>query len=328
MISDKLYDLSFSFRQSRLWKRVFSDELFAVQLASGTIGYCYITGRAEDDVSLVLMMGSKGLDAYREGIADQSDCVLLLFGEKDSLSSEELRAVKNYARKNKVKLRNDDLYPKYIRFRPHRPTSQCTENDQADLCIALQAALELDRLIAAGKRDVISSSDTIPLFKPGSDEIDRIALPTPGEHTWPEPSDVSQLTLMNLKKIRRKGTLQCELVFLPYYLAGDDGSFQPTVFFSIDKETSATLPLWYFKEAGYDSDRMLAEFIRRLLESRYHPKKIEYRTGETEALLRKFCVAAGIVLRRVKGLPELDMIVEAFNREFPEKREVQKEIQI
>ena len=38
-IPDSLYDLAFQYKETRLWKKLWDSELFAVKLDDGSIGY-------------------------------------------------------------------------------------------------------------------------------------------------------------------------------------------------------------------------------------------------------------------------------------------------
>ena len=41
----ELLDLGYRFRNTKLWKTIYEDELFAVQLRNRQIGYCSLMGR-------------------------------------------------------------------------------------------------------------------------------------------------------------------------------------------------------------------------------------------------------------------------------------------
>ena len=42
--AEKMYELAFQYKSTKLWQQLYDDELFAVQLDDGEIGYCSIMG--------------------------------------------------------------------------------------------------------------------------------------------------------------------------------------------------------------------------------------------------------------------------------------------
>ena len=44
MASDRLYELAFAYKKTKLWERISDSQLFAVELLNGEIGYICIMG--------------------------------------------------------------------------------------------------------------------------------------------------------------------------------------------------------------------------------------------------------------------------------------------
>ena len=44
MSTEKMFDLAFAYKKSKLWKRLYDSELFAVRLPNGKTGYCSVMG--------------------------------------------------------------------------------------------------------------------------------------------------------------------------------------------------------------------------------------------------------------------------------------------
>ena len=83
MISDKLYELAFAYKRTRLWESIWDTEIFAVKLSDGRIGYITVTGAASRHYSLGVYIGSKGLDSLRiMARADQTAASPLEFQEQ------------------------------------------------------------------------------------------------------------------------------------------------------------------------------------------------------------------------------------------------------
>ena len=315
-MTDGTYQLAFQFRQSRLWRKLQPDDIFAVRLSDEVIVPCHVEGRNGEDIALVIN------DARLDFVA------------KEELTSDELASIKRCARKYKIKLKDSDLYPQFISKTPDFWTD------------ILEATLYLSSCLSKKNKTQVGfgSKDILPLLERecGTFSIGTISLadldrslvtqetapnvtaPASSDNIpdFQEPEEVPNRVIQKLKKFRRKRVLQCDIIRLERTIEADDGALiHPALCFPVDKETQKCLSVWYFTEDPYDPAKMLKQLIDVLIQSNYYPKKIEIRTEEAEALLRSFCQKANIQLRRIKTLPELDMEFEKFRQEFEKKLE-------
>lgn len=61
MISkDKLYDAAFRYKKAGIWKKLWDNEVFAIKLTCGEIGYMSIMGKNGTYCALGLYMGEAG----------------------------------------------------------------------------------------------------------------------------------------------------------------------------------------------------------------------------------------------------------------------------
>ena len=65
MIPDKLYELAFAYKKTKLWDKIWKDQLFAVKLTDGKMGYVCAERGVESAYALKLFTTQKGLDTYR-----------------------------------------------------------------------------------------------------------------------------------------------------------------------------------------------------------------------------------------------------------------------
>lgn len=109
MISDKLYQLAFEYKKTKLWKILWDTQVFAVKLSDGNMGYISIMGMAGEHCALALYIGADGLDSFRtiakanqfmmapmefqESLLQQN-CLQCVFEGKDVLSEEEREEAK------------------------------------------------------------------------------------------------------------------------------------------------------------------------------------------------------------------------------------------
>ena len=128
----ELYDLAYRFRNAKLWKTIYEDELFAVQLRNRQIGYCSLMGRNGQHMALGLYIGDAGFSSYRKLIsrtADQridmlnhvelltQDCIQCSIEHRDQFSPEEVAEIRAYCSASGTPFRAP--YPQFTRYYPY-----------------------------------------------------------------------------------------------------------------------------------------------------------------------------------------------------------------
>ena len=123
--TERMYELAFQFKGARLWQQLYDDEVFAVKLSDGEIGYCSVMGKMGDHFALGLYVGDEGyqsyqllLDADHDAMDDvemgflmtSQNCLQCSFENKDLLSEEELDEVRDYAKEHEKPLRGKMLF--------------------------------------------------------------------------------------------------------------------------------------------------------------------------------------------------------------------------
>ena len=200
-MTGELYDLAYRFRNSKIWKTVFEQELFAVPLADGRTAYCCIMGRSGEHMALSVHIGAEGLSSYRRLVgmdpyemteADlyMQDCIQCSVEEKDQLSGEELAGIRRYCQAAGIPFRPP--YPQFKRFFPNCVPWQVT--DEADLD-AIREALRVAVAMAGrekktlGLRPVIADRDGETYVTDESDLFRQISLFADEADEAPKPAD-------------------------------------------------------------------------------------------------------------------------------------------
>ena len=322
-MTDKAYEKAFQFRKAKIWKQLFADEYFAVKLPSQIICYCSVAGRMESTPSLVVFMNGASLLKHIEtNDLSLTDCMVLMFCEKDQMTTDEYKEVKQYIRKSKTKMRNGDLLPQFIRCRQNaKPLILDGSADVEAISFILDATYFLEGLISSTNKESIGfgrSKTEIPLVEydngvwtVGTTEIND-------QYTYPEPRELDGVVYKTLKRFKKDGVLQCEVVHPEFMMRSSktDELYYPNMFVPVDKQSGRALEIWYQNPENYDPTRFLNYLVETLTNLKICPKKIEYRTDETGVVLVKFCEAAGIQLRKIKVLRELDIVVEHLIQEI------------
>ena len=322
MYLDKLYQLAFVFRKTKLWKSLYESELFAVALPDGEIGYCCVMGSGGEHLALALYVGNKGLDTFRimqeAGDAEEhplkayetmlsQDCLQCSFESKDMLSPEELSAVRAYALEHQLTLRGANAFPQFMRYRPAgHPWPILGQRENQLLCAALEAVLEVSKRVKDGEklrlgfREGPAYDRSVPLLTPSEEGFVWSLHPLPPKQPvqYPEPVLSDELLLARLKKAKKSGgTWVCDVVLMPQPFMDDDASAPifPYTLLTAICEPVLVLPTEVVSYYESENDTLLRALGNRMLEHGI-PKEIRVVDERTYALLKNLVAVLKIRL--------------------------------
>ena len=320
MATDKMYELAFQYRSTKLWKQVYDSELFAVRLSDGEIGYCSVMGELGEHLALSVYVGERGYQSYRmildadpssmdpikEGfLLTSQDCLQCAFEKKDMLSDEELAEVRQYAKAHQRPLRGKNAFPQFTKYRPGRfPWHFDSPLDEARICDALSAAITLSGLLQAQSKEEMGLfplsifSQSVPLLEQssGSWTVTAVGLPNAAMQ-YPEPPFDNELLAMRIKGLKKRGVWECGIVCMPKAVQSEtpeEAPYFPQVLVAVNLITGMILkPVTTDAE---DPAEMINGFAEELLNEKTAPKKIRAYDDRTYALLRNLCGKTGIRL--------------------------------
>ena len=342
MISDKLFALAFEYKKTKLWKAMWDIEVFGVKLSGGRIGYISIMGGGGSHCALGLYVGQKGLDSLRCIVqADQfqmspfefhekiirQDCLQCAFEGKNELSEDELSEVRAYARANGIRISGKNAYPQFVRYKPNcLPWPIQTEQEQEDLCEALSAAIHMAKLLEhnvpadLGIYRIDREVKEIALleWREGGYALSKMETPPMQPIVWPEPSNCNEIGLANLKKIRKSGIYECEIVQFPepFQNGPDEPPSFPFVLMAGNIDLNYVLPVPPVKNYLEAPEELLNYFIDALWKEGLCPKELRVRDKRTLAFISAFCEKLDIIITVLKDLPVLNEVEQDFLRHF------------
>ncbi len=347
----ELYDLAFSFKKSKLWKKLWDSQLFAVAHADGSIGYCCVMGRAGRHLALAVYPGKKGLATYRlmgsgnrenltsfemREMAMAQDCLMLSFQDKAELSEEEQDDLAAYCEDRGVALRGQRACPQFERFRPmHHPWSLDDEEDIPHLKEALQAAREVSRALDTGDAKALGFTDgppydrDIPLLKLQKNQYvwHRHPLPPPDLVEYPSIKLKDNLALARLKKVKEKAGEWSAQVFMHTQAMTQetqDGDMArrpnkapvyPLMLMVVDNQSGMVLSLQMSPKAE-DYPAAFTPSLVDLITKAGKPTAILVKDERTFALLESFCQQLNIPLEGQHSIEALDEALDDFNERF------------
>ena len=353
MDMDSLYTLAYRFRNGKIWKRIFEDEIFAVKLPDG-IGYCCITGQSGGHMSLSVYRGEEAFRTLYEMLRQQfaspfavtiPDCIQCSVEKRDMFGEEELDALRDWCRRTGQAFRSP--YPQFTRYKPYCvPWHVMTEDDAEALRTALEIVDRFGEFLADGggkerlglkpslntaedpgadgtqigifPEDRVEYADDIPLYslENGELRIERIPMPRYTPRSYPTPEKFDEEQLGELTKRKQSGVLECEVIRLPAPTDGEPPFFPAALLAVEAKKDGRILTPVVGKAAAYDPEEVAAAFLTVLLGADRYPKRIRVRTEETRALLAAFCREAKIWLDVTDKLPHLDEAEYAINEDM------------
>lgn len=350
MILDTLYELAFAYKKTKLWKSIWDSEVFAVRLSDGKIGYISIMGAGGEYCALGLYIGEKGFDSFRTVItADefmmspfkyhetlmQQECLQCVFDNKDELSEEEQEEVKKYARAHGIRLAGRNAYPQFVKYQPnHYPWRLQTEQEQAYLCEALEAAIELARLLEGkipgdlGVREINDKTRIIPMLeKNGAYTLSTTELPKETAAEYPVPEISNDVGIAKLKKAKRMGVWECEIIRVPEPVQSgqDEVPVFPVLFLALENETDYILPVPPVADYEENPKELLDLFIEALLMQKICPEELLVRDERTYTFAEGLAKKLGIKINICRELPSLDEAEYVFWEQFGADEEEEME---
>ncbi|MDR0930107.1 MAG: hypothetical protein LBM74_10425 [Oscillospiraceae bacterium] len=353
MISDALYDLAFQFSQTKLWKKLYDSQLFAVRHADGSIGYCCVMGMMSEYMALAVYPGEEGLDTYRKLGLDRSKmraldahenalaqhCAMVAFENKGDLRPREKKEVSAYCAARGLTPRGRRAYPQFQQCRPHcLPWYLDDPDDQAHLAEALEAAIEVDRRLATATPEALGFTEgppfdrTIPLLEKidGAYRWGEMALPEPLPVAYPSPDVADDLSAAKLAKItKRGGEWVCD-VFMhmePILREGSeslrggepkDAPFFPYLLLVLDSQTGMILSVETSKgPEEYAQD--FAQVVIQLAVMGGKPARILVSNERAYALFARLAERMGAKLVMKPHIPLLEEIEMSFLERFSQE---------
>ncbi|MBQ9633252.1 MAG: hypothetical protein IJV04_10145, partial [Lachnospiraceae bacterium] len=334
--SDSLFDLAFRYKKSKFWKKLSDDEIFALRLKDGSTGYVCVMGQAGEHCSVALFPDDAALDLLRRYVLSQPigrvvredglyqmDNIQLIFDNKEFLNEKELLAVRAYAERNDLRLAGKNAFPHIVRYRPERvPWSVDGPADEDRLAEAIRACLDLSENLGkkrpreAGFTYITPESDTLPLVT--YDETTRryrisgtAGLKPLAPVTYPGSGDFDRILAANVKKHRRKCTLQCKVVLItePVVSEDDPVPFFPKALFTFNEsERMAILPD-ATKDYEEHPEKQINQLLKQLDLNKVRPARIKAADERTYALLKEAAEALGAKLTMEEQLPELEDLI-------------------
>ena len=335
MATEKMYELAFQFKGARLWQQLFDDEVFAVRLSDGEIGYCSVMGRLGEHLALGLYVGNEGYQSYRLMLDADHDavddiemgflltaqsCLQCSFENKDMLSEEELEETRQYAQAHGKQLRGRNAFPQFTKYRPGRfPWRYDSDVDEQRICDALSAAIALKKILRQHSKEELglislrANARKIPMLAWENDRwVTKYTELPSSEMVYPEPLFTNEVLAARLKRKKKAGVWECGTMRIPTAIQAEGGEeeapYYPLALIYVELETE--LVFSPIVTVGEDSAEMMNDFAEQLLDGDSLPRTIYCGDDRCFSLLKDFCGKTGIRIERTDAPELLDEVMQ------------------
>jgi len=351
MPTDRLYDLAFQFRKTKLWTKLFDSQLFAVKHADGTISYCCVMGALGEHLALAVYPGLEGLASCRrlsedllfmDGFAQKEaalsqNCAMVSFVNKDELRLRELDEARRYCKAHQFTPRGKKAYPEFQRFKPcYFPWYLDEAADQARLLDGLEACLEVSRKLESMKPQALGFTfgeffeRSIPLLekKDGGYCWTTLPLPEPLPAAYPSPKLRDDLALARLKKSKKQGgEWACDVFMHLQPMIGEPGNegepgeepknapFFPYLLLIVDNHSGLIIALRPLAMPE-DYETAFVQTMMETLETSGRPSRIVVNNERAWSLFSDITDQLEVDLLLEQSVPQLEEAKENFFMEF------------
>lgn len=341
-LMDELFDAAFEYKELKLWKKLWDDQIFAVRCGDGTVLYACVMGRNGEYTAIAFYRGAEGLDSMRRvrygasPFMDEAerleimlcqDCLSCSFESMDDLRRTEQAGLRDYCKRKGRKLRGSNACPHLERYLPnHVPWNIREEQDKRQLLEGLRAACAVARALQAkgvtaeslGLTDNPDLAGSCPLLVAEGEgwSWQRTELPEERETLYESPT-LTELEVKRLKKQKPRGTWAMDLFLMPRATVGEgeapyepgaeepyNAPFYPFMLCAVDIASGRSVFHELTNREG--SFRKLLQGVAMAMEKQGCPAVIQVQDERTEAFCEAWAAQLGVKLQFKDEIPILE----------------------
>ena len=329
---DKLYELAYEYRKTKLWKKISEDQFFAIKLNDDKIGFINIMGAGNEYNAINLTIGEDNLLNFKKVIESNMDysnydyfvSTLLLenhqliFGNKDDLDPGEVKEVRKFKKEHGIKITGSLTFPYFRKSVKFSPLTQFdNEKDYSYIKQAISASIDLSKILG------YSNTEDLNIYSI-YDEPSIMALENDGEsykikdslnvdwnkeNIYPVANIINIETLKNIKKAKKSGQMECQLVVFPEPV--EDSDFvphYPQTLLAVDKRSGEAISTDPVEDYTKNPNEIVNSFFEMLANLDRIPKVINVADKRTYNLLKEICANSKINLSIKDNLIELEEV--------------------
>lgn len=363
MITEELFSLAFALRKAAPWRQIAEEEICALRLSDGRVGYLSFCPSQGPEVpcGVFLYVDEASLFCRRtrsEGNREEVPCGYGLplwqrherraqlqalscrFVRQEQMGEEERQELAAYAEAHRLRL--PVRCPSFVVHTRRHPARPVTSREEVSLLTqALAAALTLaGDLPVLGKEKLhlqpLGQEKEMLLLMPdreGGFYHSTCATPRQGKVTWPVPAIVSSVSVAAVKKLPHEGVWECALTLWPQLQEPqreNEGQepFYPACVLCVRQEDGQVLRSPGRGDDEAHPESLLEDFTRMWIARGSVPAQLLSADERTAVFVRRWCRRTGVRLKGSEQLPALlqeqkRVLGELFPREVQEEEEAE-----
>lgn len=329
---DKLYELAYEYRKTKLWKKISEDQFFAIKLIDGQIGFINIMGAGNEYNAINLTIGDDNLlklVKIIENNMDYSDYdyfvstlllenYQLIFANMGDLNPDEVKEVRKYKKEHGIKITGALTFPYFRKSDKFSPLKQFdNEKDYSYIEQAISASIGLSKILAntnADDLDIYSIYDkpSIMVLEKERESYkikDRVNVDWNKENIYPVANIINISTLKNIKKAKKSGQMECQLLVFPEAIENSNFvPYYPQTLLAVDKRSGEAISTDPVEDYTKNPNEIANSFFEMLLNLDLIPEVINVPDQRTFNLLKEICASSNIKISVKDNLVELDEV--------------------
>ena len=329
---DQLYELAYEYRKTKLWKKISEDQFFAIKLNDGQIGFINIMGAGIEYNAINLTIGEDNLLNFKKVIESNMDYsnydyfvsklllenFQLIFGNKDDLNPGEVKEVRKFKKDQGIKISGSLTFPYFRKSEKFSPLIQFdNEKDYSYIKQAISASIDLSKILGdsnAEDLDIYSIYDEPSIMVLENDGKsykfkDSVNVDWDKENIYPVANIIDISTLRKIKKSKKSGQMECQLVVFPEPV--EDSDFvphYPQTLLAVDKSSGEAISTKPVEDYTKNPNEIVNSFFEMLSNLDRIPKVINVADKRTYNLLKEICANSKINLSIKNNLIELEEV--------------------
>jgi hypothetical protein len=337
MVSDKLYEIAFKYKKTKLWKKLWDTEVFAVKMSDGEIAFLSVMGRAGEYCAIGIYLGDEGFGSFRQLVEKKrpyasifeerermlsQKCLHLAFENKSELTQEEIAEVSRFVRSRGIRLGGKKAYPRFVKYEPNRyPWFLQDKKDEGYLYQAIDASIDLAGILDKKKPSdlgiisVREDTTDVPMMERSKGKYiftDRVELPAARKQAYVRPDYRNEIRIANVKRQHRSGSWECELVLFPEPIQNrpQEVPYYPHILMAVSSETYFLLPSKPVLDYAEHSEDVIDHLLECFVQQGWRPDEFRVRDSRTYELLEDLAIKLKIPIHIDDHLPALDDVEE------------------
>ncbi len=328
---ERLYELAFQYKKTKLWEKISDSHIFAIRLSDKQMGYIAVTGANGEFHGISLYIGDQGFRSFRTMWEAEKclrfdlpysetlmtlKCLQCTFEKKDGLDPKTHEQIKTYARSHGIRLAGKYAYPLFWKYEPYDiPWHLQTPQEEEWLCQALAAAIEMAGFLEGTSRQEFDleayCDETTEIHmleeRGGPWLLDKTKLHSKEPVIWPKPEQCHEDVIAPLKNAKKQGVWQCGIVRVmePVQEGPDTIPGFPVMLLAVDEGSRHILPVMPVMHYEENPDALLDGMLKAFARQGVCPEGFKVSDERTMAFVKGCADRLGIPAAMVDELPEL-----------------------